>query len=56
MAMSSGSPVSLMACGDQSVTVAVTCTPVLCEPMPAPVTELVRSSFPNDCWVVRSAL
>ncbi len=56
MAMSSGSPVSLSACGVQSVTVLVTWTPVLWEPTVAPVTELVRSSFPNDCCVVRSAL
>ena len=56
MAKSSGSPVSLMACGVQSVTVLVTWTPVLCEPTLAPVTELVRSISPNDCCVVRSAL
>ncbi len=55
-AKSNGSPVSFSGCGVKSVTVAVMPTDVVCEPIVAPVTELVRSMLPNDCCVVRSAL
>ena len=56
MAKSSGSPVSFSTPGDQSVTVPVTATAVVTGPTRWPVTELVRSTSPKDCCVVRSAL